>query len=369
MKKGYYIHGENCGSSGVMNKIHMQIETFSKHLDIEELQIDNANCSIVKRIYNLLPWASFARDYKKALDYMNAPDFVYIRRMYIDRAYIDFLSAIHKNWPGCKIIVEQPVYPYEKDLRKSPYTFMHYIKELIYRNHYKDDIDRFVTYSDDDEILGVETIRTMNGVNVESISPVNSELAYDEAGIHLLAVATLVPHHGYERIIEGLHNYYQNGGQRKIVFHIVGDGPEKRYYEGLIDRYNLKNNVLLLGAMYGTDLDEMYNIADAGIAAFGSYKEGVDKLCTIKVREYIAKGIPVILGCEDNLFDGEVAKYGLVYKNEPGAIDIERMVDYLDNLYEGKTKEELISSIRDIAYKTVDNEVTLNPVVEYITKG
>ena len=366
MKKGYYLFVENCGSSGVMNKIKMQMDTFSRHLDIRSIQIPNKQCSHIRKIYNMFPWASFEREYEKVLEQMDSPDFVYIRRTYIDKEYLGFLRAIHTRWSACKIIVEQPVYPYDKDMLRSPYTAIQYVKELLFRKHYKDDIDRFVTYSDDDEILGVKTIRTMNGVNVSEMRMIHNDREYNTEEINLITVATLVAHHGYERVIEGLYRYYQNGGRRNIFFHIVGEGPEKQRYFDMVKRYNLEAHVVFYGAKYGEELDKIYDLADAGLAAFGSYKEGVDKLCTIKVREYIAKGLPVVLGCEDNLFLGEAKQFGLILPNDSSAIEISRVVEFLDRIYEDKTRIEVTNCIVELAKKTVDNEVTLRPVIEYI---
>ena len=366
MKKGYYIYVENCGSSGVMNKIKMQMDTFSRHLDIHSIQIPNKKSSLFRKVHNMLPWASFEREYGRVLEQMDNPDFVYIRRTYIDKDYLAFLGEIHVRWHDCKIIVEQPVYPYDKDMLRSPYTAIQYIKELLYRRHYKDDIDRFVTYSDDDEILGVKTIRTMNGVNVSEMRMIHNDQEYDSKGINLITVATLVAHHGYERVIEGLYRYYQNGGERNIIFHIVGDGPEKKRYTDMVKKYNLEAHVVFYGAKYGEELDKLYDLADAGLAAFGSYKEGVDKLCTIKVREYFAKGLPVVLGCEDNLFLGEAKQYGLILPNDSSAIDISMVLSFLDSIYTDKPRIEVNNGIVELARRTVDNEVTLSPIIEYI---
>lgn len=365
-KKGYYIYVENCGSSGVMKKIRMQVDSFSKFLDIKALMIPNKKIGRLKRLYNMLPWSSFARDYESILNEMDSPDFVYIRRTYVDRLYLKFLKEIHLRWKTCKIIVEQPVYPYDRDMLNSPYTAVQYIKEIIFRQHYKDDIDRFVTYSDDEEILGVKTIRTMNGINVSEIKPINTRREYCTNNINLIAVATLVAHHGYERVIKGLYHYYNNEGDRNIVFHIVGDGPEKQSYIDMVNEYKLQEHVIFHGAKYGNELDKMYELADAGLAAFGSYKEGIKKLCTIKAREYLAKGIPVVLGCEDNLFINEAERYGLIFPNDNSPIDIAALATFLDNLYENNTKAELVKEIVNLAKRTVDNDITLREVVDYI---
>ena len=105
---------------------------------------------------------------------------------------------------------------------------------------------------------------------------------------------------------------------------------------------------------------------DVGVAALGVYKDGLEKLSTIKAREYIAKGLPVILGAQDDLFEGKGKEYGIQFSNDRQSIDIKRIVKKMDEIHNGKTSEQLISEIRDFAYKNVDNRVTLKPVIDYI---
>lgn len=365
MKKGYYIYVENCGSTGVKRKIAWQIEAFSNWFDMKELMIKTSKRTLIRRILGLLFWNSFARDYAAALEELDKPDFVYIRRTYADKLYLAFLSDIKTIYPECKVIVEVPTYPYKKEMLSSWYTAFMYFKEILYKYKYKDYIDRFVTYSDVDEILGVPTVRTTNGVNVKSITPIDAVDEYNPNKVHLIAVALLARHHGYERVITGLHEYYSVEQKRKVYFHIVGEGPESKKYRKLVKKYNLENYVIFYGTRMDEELDRIYNIADAGLAAFGSYKDGCSKLSTIKAREYLAKGLPVILGAEDDLFL-EGKKYGLSFPNTSSFVEIHKIIDYLDELYLNKGKQIINKEIRDYAYQFADNKVTLLPIVNYI---
>lgn len=365
MKKGYYIYVENFGSSGVKRKIDMQVKAFSDRFNMKGLMIKTSDRTLIGRVRGLFPWNSIAREYQTALEELESPDFVYIRRTYVDKMYLDFLRDIKKKYPRCKIIVEIPVYPYKREMLFHWYTFFMYIKEVIYRSKYKENIDRFVTYSDDDVLFGVPTIRTMNGVNVKDVTPLQPLNEYKTNEIHLITVALLARHHGYERVIKGLYEYYQVDRNRVVYFHIVGEGPESKKYRRLVKKYQLEKFVKFHGAKYGTELDELYNIADAGLAAFGVYKDGFSKLITIKAREYLAKGLPVILGAEDDLFSDD-NKYGLTFPNDSTSVDIEKITEYLDDLYMHRDKRLVHEKIRNYAYQHVDNKVTLLPVMEYI---
>ena len=216
MKKGYYIYVENCGSSGVKKKIEMQIKAFSKYFNIEGIEVKTSNRTLIQRIGGILPWGSIARDYVATLKKMENPDFIYVRRTYIDKEYLDFFRNVKAKFPKCKIIVEIPTYPYKKEMLSTLYTTAMYIKEVIYRSKYRKYIDKFVTYSNDNEICGVSTICTTNGIDVNSIMPIEATSEYNANSINLLAVALLARHHGYERVINGLGEYYLEEQARKV---------------------------------------------------------------------------------------------------------------------------------------------------------
>lgn len=365
MKKGYYIYAENYGSSGVSKKIKMQVEAFSGRFIMKEVLIKTSKRTFIQRIYGLLFWNSFEREYQLALNELDNPDFVYIRMILVDKKYLAFLKDIKEKYPRCKVIVELPIYPYKGQMLSHWYTTFMYVKEIIYRHRYKENVDRFVTYSDDDVLFGVPTIRTINGVNVEAIPPLEPSNEYNPNEIHLIAVAKLVRHHGYERVIRGLYKYYQIDRDREVYFHVVGDGPECKKYKNLVKKYKLGKYVKFHGSKYDKELDDLYNMADAGLAAFGMYKDGRYKLSSIKTVEYLAKGLPVILGTKEDPLSDSV-KYGLTLPNNATPVDIEKITDYMDNLYLHEGKRLINQEIRDFAYQHVDNKVTLLPVMEYI---
>lgn len=367
MKKGYYLYNENCGSCGVDSKIAMQISEFSKNLDIKAVLIESMPQNLFQRICNLSVFGSIARNYEKAFSELVNPDFIYMRRTYADDALISFIRSIREKFPHCKIIVEIPTYPYDKEMCSSWYTFLIFLKEWYYRKKYYKYIDRFVTYSDDEKIFDVPTIRTMNGISVDKVVMPEKITEYDPENIHMLAVALLAPHHGYERIIRGLHLYYKSESSRKVYFHIVGNGSEQKKYKKLTRRLGLDKYVIFYGEKRGAELDELYRKADIGMAAFGVYKDGFSKLSTLKAREYLAKGLPVVLGAEDNLFND--SEYGLTFPNDSSVVDINRIVTFTDGLYGASNKKDVASKIRKFAELKADNRITLKPVIEYIVSG
>lgn len=366
MKRGYYVHFEGRSSIGVSKKIDMQTASLSKHFQMGEVEVRSVNRSLIQRMLGLFPTASIKRNYKNALLQIENPDFLYARRAVADRAYVNFWKTIKQKYPGCKLIIEVFTYPYDKDDFAHWDAWPFYIKERLYRKKLKKYVDAFVTYSEDTEIFGVPTIRTINGIQLENIIPAKG--FYREDKITMIAVAYMQSHHGYERIIEGLHQYYLNSGSKYTVdLFLIGDGPEKPYYQSLVSKYHLENYVRFYPTMSGDALDEMYDISDIALASFGTYKKGVyTRLSALKTREYLAKGMPIITGCEIDVLDSQY-EYVRNFPNNAEPVNIEEVVAFYQNIKQkAKDKQAVINTIRQFAESHVSMDSAMKPIINYI---
>ncbi|MDE7017871.1 MAG: glycosyltransferase [Lachnospiraceae bacterium] len=366
MKKGYYIHFQGSSSIGVRKKIDMQIEEFSKHYEIEELEVQTPERTLLQRIWGLFPTASISRGYQATMAQLKEPDFIYVRRAVADRKYLQFWEKIKERFPQCKIIVEIFTYPYDKDEFAKWDAWPFYIKELLYRRKLKKYVDRFVTYTDDKEIFGVPTIRTINGIKIENITLVEGK--YDEDQITLIGVAHMQSHHGYERIIEGMRDFYQKKDRKHTVsLLLVGDGPEKMHYQSLAQKYGLEEYVKFYPTLSGQQLDEMYDKSDIALASFGTYKKGVfGKLSALKTRECLAKGMPLITGCEIDVLD-ETYPYVRNFPNSPEKVDIDEIIRFYEGIKrKNKDKTTVANIIREFAVQNVSMDSAMKPIVDYI---
>lgn len=366
MKKGYYIHFQGRQSIGVSKKIDMQIEEFRKHFEIREIEVKTPARSLVGRIWGLFPTASIARDYQAALEQMEEPDFLYVRRTVADREYLRFWKHVKERFPHCRIIIELFTYPYDKDDFGKWNAWPFYIKELLYRPKLRRYVDRFTTYTEDREIFGIPTIQSANGINVEGVTQISGE--YEDGQINLIGVAFMQRHHGYERIIKGLHEYYAKGTREyQVTLRLIGDGPEKPLYQELVSRYRLEEYVLFYPTMSGEELDELYDKSDIALVSFGMYKVGVrGRLSALKSRECLAKGMPLITGCEIDVLS-EDYPYAKVFPNDDSVIDIEEIVSLYRRIRKsGKRKKELADTIREFAREHVSMEAVMRQIVAYI---
>ncbi len=366
MKNGVYIttFGKNV-SSGVTKKIDNQIKIFSEFSNVKYINIPKKR-GMIRRILSILPGGSFSRDYPTFFEMAQKErfDYVYIRQVEADRKYIDFIKKIRLMFPDSKIVMEFPTYPYDSDLFHSKTMWPWFYKDVIYRRKLKKYIDRIVTFSDDKEIFGIKTIRTMNGIDVRSTRL--ADILPEDKVIRMIGVAMMQPYHGFERLIMGLSSYYENGGDRDIQITFVGYGSELDYYKKLVKDTHLSNHVIFTGKKQGEELDKLYDGCDLGIGSMGGYKIGIEVFSSIKLGEYLAKGLPVVTGARTLIFDRFGDKYNLNFPNNNSQIDISKVVEFYDSVYNGKDKIVLRNRIRDFALSAIDIKVVMRDIIDYL---
>lgn len=373
-KKLLYIANINLSDkkSGITRKVLSQYRNLSTYFDAYLIGYDERNIRLITsagtKLYeskNARP-SSFLRDTAEQVCTENKISLVYIRRMEITPSVLKLLRTL-KNM-NTVIIWEIPTYPYDFENK----NFLNRIQKLraklrlkedkLFRKSLKKYVDRIVTFSNYEEIFGIPTIVTGNGVDVDEIR----ERKIDDHGdeIHLIAVAVMRPWHAYDRLIKGINDYYVQGGKRKIVYHVVGDGSILSDYRKLVDDYGLSEQVIFYGSKTKEEIDEIYDKADVAVESLGWHRSKVSVGTSIKTREYVSKGMPIIASSPMDIFpDGwEYAYYAPIDESN---IDMNDIIEFYDNLFIGKTKEDLAKEIRKIAYQRCDMKIMMKPIIDF----
>ena len=355
-------------SDGVCKKIYSQISVFEKEgystdliylKDNKIMYREDGQTRVIGNVGNIKKTPAYLKMYK----YLNGKkyDWVYNRYGMMDTFYYRVLKVLKRN--GARMLIEVPTYPYVGEKTGGLLYWLMFKWDELYLKKLKAVADRIVTYSQDEEIWSIPTIRVMNGVDLEFISPVSGERRQDDK-INLLIVALMQPYHGYERLLYGLKQYYENGGKRKIICHLVGEGPEKAAYEKIAKENGLKKNVIFYGKKGGNELTEIYNRVDLGICSLGCYKKGIYWSSELKSREYLARGIPFITGIKLDISDVIDQEVFIEFPNDESILDIERIVDFYDSVYK-RGRKEVIVRLRRIAEQWISIEATMKPVCDY----
>lgn len=296
-------------------------------------------------------------------------DYCYIRYPNSDPYFISLLKKMKKK--GICIAIEIPTFPYDEEGKETLRGRITRFVDRCYRQKLKRYTDRIVTYSDDEYIFGIKTIRTVNGFDFSKVELSRTPENIDT--IHLCGVANIYRVHGYDRIIEGLKLYYANGGKRDIVFDVVGSGDASilNEYKALANFAGVENRIRFHGRLHGAKLDAIYDEATLGVNSLAIHRQNLKNESTLKTREYAAKGLPIISSSYVDAFSGEDnVKYVCMVPPDDSPIDIQKVINFCDGLYLNSDVELLKRTIRDKASAICDMPVTLMPVIEYFnSKG
>lgn len=373
MGKGFYIHSvSKTDFPGVYKKIDNQISAFKEYCDVESIEIKTSCISFLKLFIWALPGGSYGYKYRDVLEKIDAslkngevPDFFYIRKQIVDFKYLLFIRRLKHRYSSSKIVMEVPTFPYYGEMISAIGNYPYIIKDKFYTSFLHYYVDRIATYSLDDAIFNIPTIKVMNGIKVDGIT--TAKTSTGSGPINMLAVALLQPHHGYERVIEGLANYYNSGGTRDIIFHIVGDGIELDRYKSMAEQYNIADRIIFYGRLTGNALDDVYDGKDIAITSLGMYKLGINYASVLKSREYLAKGLPMMTGCKIDTFVNNPFEFYMEVPNDGSCIDIYEVIDFVDNIRK-KDLNCISQSIRKYAEDYVDIKKTMKPIIEFMMK-
>lgn len=295
----------------------------------------------------------------------NDVDVLYIRYPKSTPGFLEFIRKFKSGRPDRKVIIEIPTYPYDGELQRE--DFLINTVDKICRNLLRHYADRIVTYSNDKYIWGIRTIRSVNGICVKDIEP--REIMGPANEINMIAVASMKPWHGYERIIKGMSEYYRTGGKRTINLHLVGNGPDISLYKQLAGKPDLNNRVRFYGVKEGKDLQALYNQCDVGLVGFGYFKIGLHILSAIKTREYAAMGLPMVIAGNIDIFPADKYSFTLEVPENDSPVDFNSVIQWYDELYgeHGEKRQEVANKIRTYAYKKCDSKVVMRRLYKYLS--
>lgn len=289
-------------------------------------------------------------------------DACYIRYDFSDASFIKMLGCLR---PRCKkIVLELPTYPYEAE---NSVGILNKIKMQIdfrYRKQLHKYVDFIVTfYEGYKELFGIPVEVIPNGFDFSTMELVHSELLDD--AIHIIAVSSMREWHGYERMIEGLRNYYAANGKENFVLHLVGNGREYGRYKELVERYGIYEHIVMEGAMHGEALNTLYEKCALGVDSLARHRSGISVLSSLKSREYGAKGIPIINSCKIDIIDDDFP-YMLQVPADESPIDMEAVGRFYHGCYDSRDRMEVAESIRGYIAEKASMKSTLGAVVNKI---
>lgn len=230
-------------------------------------------------------------DYLKSIN-VETYDFCIIRYGLSSLSFISFLKRFRIKNESAKLLIDMPTYPYHQE----HLGIVGRVKVLIdwrMRKRLKGLVDYVIHSGRESHVFGIPTIKVSNGINCDQIK-VRTYTKHE--GFRMIAVGKWRNWHGLDRLIKGLVNYH---GDADIKLDIVGDGPELERLRKLVKENQLFDRVAFHGVCVGEKLNQLFNESDIGVGTLALFRKGVTVDSSLKNREYVARGLPIILSGKD----------------------------------------------------------------------
>ena len=154
----------------------------------------------------------------------------------------------------------------------------------------------------------------------------------------------------------------------EVIFHLIGDGDQIDCYRELINKYKIDDHVLLYGRKTGESLEAIYNMADLAVDSLGRHRSGIEYNSSLKGKEYLAKGLPVVSGVRTELDRLNQFKYYLRVSADDSIFNFEDILEFYDNVYSQKDRNEIKHEIRTLCENMFSYEKCYEPVIDFFRK-
>ena len=293
-------------------------------------------------------------------DNKNKFDIIYMRSCPLNRkGYLVCKLIKEKNM---KLVIEIPTYPQENEKTTSILRRIYSYYSNYWWNKSEKNVTLFTLIGEKSNYFhGIPAINIDNGISIEQVP----ERVYKEKNmnepIQLLALASMSRWHGYDRIIKGIAKASDEIKQ-KVILNMVGDEGDGSLLEWkkLVHEYSLEDYVIFHGRKTGKELDDICNNSDVGICSLGLYRTGFTYGSILKLREYMARGIPFIYAANDPAIVGGL-DFCMKVSNDESLIEIENVIDFA---YKVRNNTILSKSMRKYAQNRMSWEAQFQKVFE-----
>lgn len=167
-------------------------------------------------------------------------------------------------------------------------------------------------------------IETYNGIDSTNIDIKQNRIGLSSADkFRMVAVGTIFPYHGYDRILYGMKQCDEriDSGRKKVELHIVGESQTTNDLKLLSQSLGL-HNVYFHGLQTTEELNAMYKNFDVGLGCLALHRRHANIDTTLKVIEYYCRGVAVVSSGNTPLDTGT---YTLHVADTESAINIENL--------------------------------------------
>jgi hypothetical protein len=151
---------------------------------------------------------------------------------------------------------------------------------------------------------------------------------------------------------------------------VVGDVSAEDYHSArpLVEKKNVK--VEFLGKLYGPQLEKVFRSTHLAFSPLAMFRKKIVEGCALKTREYLARGLPFVIGHEDpDLYGADNYFYFLSVPPDDRPVEMDQVVEFAERVL--KTSEISVA-MRDFAEQRVDWKIKMQHMWNFlkcISKG
>ena len=367
-------------SSGVAKKIFYQIKTFKDSgMEMDYFDLGGwyrSQDSLIRKIERRLPFALF-RPNKNIVQKIASYDFLYVRRSGVTKNLFLVMNAAKKQNPKIRILLEIPTYPFSDESERTLGSLSMAVCNKVYTTKMTKCVDRIITFSDDDVIWNIPTIKISNAIDFDSAKRKIVKKNLTNKTIEIMVCAQFTFWHGYDRAIKGFLDYLSqpDGKKYKIILHIVGndqDGELQKYKDFVNSNHAIFASakdagcVVFHGLQSGADLENIYDQCVIGLDSMGRHRSKVYFNSSLKGKEYLAKGLVVVSGVATELDRDKNFKYYFRVPADDSNIDFNQIISFLEKLLQDETLEEIQLNTMQYAKEHFDYSVSMKTIIQYL---
>ncbi|MGN1456640.1 MAG: glycosyltransferase [Acutalibacteraceae bacterium] len=335
MKALFVASLELSETEGIYKKVNAQAEAIGKVVGKCDLVTRKGKKAKVKdgETHNVTESNDDFLDYVLKEIHNSDIGLVYIRHMIPNFKLIKVLKAAQRK--GIKIYYEIPTYPYFGEQFKASKRKHRAIAKIL--------IDVFfwpVIYKYIDKLVVIRSnsktksyskmVEITNGVKTDEIvsKDYNANDSENEKVFRMVAVGTLYPYHGYDRVLKGLQQCNEQIDDTIVEFHVIGNSFTIDELKKSADDMGLKH-VKFHGVKTTEELNVLYENFHVGLGCLALHRRNADIDTTLKIIEYYCRGVPVITSGKSPLNDN---RFTLTVTDNDKAVDIKQIFDFYRNL-------------------------------------
>lgn len=193
-----------------------------------------------------------------------------------------------------------------------------------------------------------------NGIDVASIVETGM-VRFTGTVLRILFIAgSHAPWHGTDRLLRSIRSYR---GSTRIHLDMVGSAPQPAGVKEVQDNFTIEYH----GTLTGKRLDECFRAATVAFSSLAMFRNGLSEGCVLKTREYVARGLPLVIGYDDVDLRRDLP-WLLRVPNDDSLINLERVIEFAVRV---SKNPEVSAEMRTFASETLDWEHKVRAFIDF----